>query len=94
MKRQNEAPAPARRGKKLLSAALALTMCMTLLPQTALAAQTGGTDASRTVFDALGISEKTVSNRLTTIYEKLGLDGQTLHKRQALIRILEQSGMQ
>ena len=48
----------------------------------------------REIGDALGISEKTVSNRLTTIYEKLGLDGQTLHKRQALIRILEQSGMQ
>ena len=48
----------------------------------------------REIGDALGISEKTVSNRLTTIYEKLGLDGQTLHKRQALIRILEQSGVQ
>lgn len=41
-------------GSRLLSAVLALAMCMGLLPGTAFAAQTGSSDASRTVFDALG----------------------------------------
>ena len=44
-----------RRG---ISAFLALAICFGLLPQTAFAAQTGSTDASRTVFDALGFSTK------------------------------------
>ena len=41
-----------------MSAFLAIVMCMGLLPGTALAAQTGSTDASRTVFDALGFNTK------------------------------------
>jgi len=41
-----------------MSAFLAIAMCMGLLPGTALAAQTGSTDASRTVFDALGFNTK------------------------------------
>lgn len=42
-------------GSRWLAAFLATAMCMGLLPGTAFAAQTGSTDASRTVFDALGI---------------------------------------
>lgn len=41
-----------------MSAFLAIAMCMGLLPGTAFAAQTGSTDASRTVFDALGFNTK------------------------------------
>lgn len=45
-------------GSRWMSAFLAIAMCMGLLPGTAFAAQTGSTDASRTVFDALGFSTK------------------------------------
>lgn len=45
-------------GSRWMSAFLAIAMCMGLLPGTALAAQTGSTDASRTVFDALGFNTK------------------------------------
>lgn len=41
-------------GKRLLSVFLAVTLCMSMLPGTALAVQTGSTDTNRTVFDALG----------------------------------------
>lgn len=45
-------------GSRWMSAFLAIAMCMGLLPGTAFAAQTGSTDASRTVFDALGFNTK------------------------------------
>ena len=41
-------------GRKALSVLLTLALCLTLLPGAAFAAQTGSTDANRTVFDALG----------------------------------------
>ena len=41
---------------------------------------------------AFGISEKTVSNRLTAIYEKLGLD-KVSGKRRALTALLEELGL-
>ena len=41
-------------GKRLLSVFLAATLCLSMLPGTALAVQTGSTDTNRTVFDALG----------------------------------------
>ena len=44
--------------KRALSAFLALAMCLSLLPGTAFAAQTGSSDSSRTVFDALGFDTK------------------------------------
>lgn len=43
----------------------------------------------REIGTALGITEKTVSNRLTVIYEKLGLEGTLQSRRQALIALLE-----
>ena len=48
------APAGTRWGRKALSLLLSLVLCLGLIPGTALAAQTGGADANRTVFDALG----------------------------------------
>lgn len=45
-------------GSRWMSAFLAIAMCMGLLPGTAFAAQTGSTDAGRTVFDALGFNTK------------------------------------
>ena len=45
-------------GSRWMSAFLAIAVCMGLLPGTAFAAQTGSTDASRTVFDALGFNTK------------------------------------
>ena len=45
-------------GKRLLSVLLALSLCLSLLPGTALAAQAGSSDVSRTVFDALGFDTK------------------------------------
>ena len=44
--------------KRALSAFLALAMCLSLLPGAAFAAQTGSSDANRTVFDALGFDTK------------------------------------
>ena len=41
-------------GKRLLSVFLAATLCLSMLPGTALAVRTGSTDTNRTVFDALG----------------------------------------
>ena len=42
---------------------------------------------------ALGITEKTVSNRLTTVYEKLGLDGSSSSRRQALMELFEKNNV-
>lgn len=44
--------------RKLLSILTAVTMLIGLMPQTAFAAQTGSSDASRTVFDALGFDTR------------------------------------
>lgn len=44
--------------RRILSVLLSLTICLSLLPATALAAQTGSSDSSRTVFDALGFDTK------------------------------------
>ena len=52
------APALRRPGKRIASGVLALLLCLSLLPTPALAAQTGSSDASRTVFDALGFDTK------------------------------------
>ena len=41
-------------GKRLLSVFLTVVLCLGLIPSTALAVQTGSSDANRTVFDALG----------------------------------------
>ena len=41
----------------------------------------------------MGISEKTVSNRLTTVYEKLGLD-KVSGKRRALTELLRELGVE
>ena len=43
--------------------------------------------------EAMGISEKTVSNRLTTVYEKLGLD-KVSGKRRALTELLRELGVE
>ena len=49
---------PHGRRRRVLSVLLALALCLSLLPTTALAAQTGSSDSSRTVFDALGFDTK------------------------------------
>ncbi len=48
------APRSGRMGKRLLPLALTLAICLSLLPVSAMAAQTGSSDTKRTVFDALG----------------------------------------
>ena len=58
MNRRTSAWAGNRRGAKALSLLLSLVLCLNLLPAEVLAAQTGSTDAGRTVFDALGFSTK------------------------------------
>lgn len=58
MNRRTSAWAGTRRGTKALSLLLSLVLCLNLLPAEVLAAQTGSTDAGRTVFDALGFSTK------------------------------------
>ena len=58
MNRRTSAWAGTRRGAKALSLLLSLVLCLNLLPAEVLAAQTGSTDAGRTVFDALGFSTK------------------------------------
>ena len=58
MNRRTSAWAGNRRGTKTLSLLLSLVLCLNLLPAEVLAAQTGSTDAGRTVFDALGFSTK------------------------------------
>ena len=58
MNRRTSAWAGNRRGTKALSLLLSLVLCLNLLPAEVLAAQTGSTDAGRTVFDALGFSTK------------------------------------
>lgn len=58
MNRKTSAWAGTRRGTKALSLLLSLVLCLNLLPAEVLAAQTGSTDAGRTVFDALGFSTK------------------------------------
>ena len=50
--------APHGSRRRILSVLLSLTICLSLLPATALAAQTGSSDSSRTVFDALGFDTK------------------------------------
>ena len=58
MNRRTSEWAGTRRGAKALSLLLSLVLCLNLLPAEVLAAQTGSTDAGRTVFDALGFSTK------------------------------------
>ena len=50
--------APHGSRRRILSVLLSLTICLSLLPATALAAQAGSSDSSRTVFDALGFDTK------------------------------------
>ena len=47
-----------RTGSRILTVLLAATMLVTTLPPAAFAAQTGSSDADRTVFDALGFQEQ------------------------------------
>ena len=50
--------APHGSRRRILSVLLSLTICLSLLPAAALAAQAGSSDSSRTVFDALGFDTK------------------------------------
>lgn len=50
--------APHGSRRRILSVLLSLTICLSLLPAAALAAQTGSSDSSHTVFDALGFDTK------------------------------------
>ena len=44
--------------------------------------------SSRDIAEMLGVSVKSVNNRLNGVYEKLGLGGEGRNKRQALVRLI------
>ena len=44
--------------------------------------------SSRDIAEMLGVSVKSVNNRLNGVYEKLGLGGEGRNKRQAMVRLI------
>ena len=78
--------APHGSRRRILSVLLSLTICLSLLPATALAAQRL---SNREIAEKLFLSEGSVRQYINQLYTKLQIQGDPRSKRKRLVQLLD-----